>query len=147
MKLIPYWLDTAEPSGDYRRTPVPDEVDVVIIGAGFTGLSAALEFAKHGASVAVVDRHTVGWGASGRSGGMATTGLAISFNTAVKPYGGTRAMEMFRAYNDAIDTIENWCRTMASTVISAVREALVGFSGRCGAREHPTSAAEFLPGF
>ena len=106
MKLIPYWLDTAEPSGDYRRTPVPDEVDVAIIGAGFTGLSAALEFAKHGASVAVVDRHTVGWGASGRSGGMATTGLAISFNTAVKRYGGTRAVEMFRAYNDAIDTIE-----------------------------------------
>ena len=47
-----------------------------------------------------------GWGASGRNGGMATTGLAISFNTAVKRYGGTRAVEMFREYNDAIDTIE-----------------------------------------
>ena len=53
-----------------------------------------------------VERHTVGWGASGRNGGMATTGLAISFNTAVKRYGGTRAVEMFREYNDAIDTIE-----------------------------------------
>ena len=31
MKLIPYWLDTAEPSGDYRRTPVPENVDVAII--------------------------------------------------------------------------------------------------------------------
>jgi glycine/D-amino acid oxidase-like deaminating enzyme len=106
VKLTPYWLDTAEPSGDYRRNPVPDSVDVAIIGAGFTGLSAALEFSKQGASVAVLERHTVGWGASGRNGGMATTGLAIGFNTAVKRYGGTRAVEMFREYNDAIDTIE-----------------------------------------
>jgi glycine/D-amino acid oxidase-like deaminating enzyme len=106
VKLIPYWQDTAEPSGDYRRTPVPEKVDVAIIGAGFTGLSAAVEFAKQGASVVVLERHTVGWGASGRNGGMATTGLAISFNTAVKRYGGTRAVEMFREYNDAIDTIE-----------------------------------------
>ncbi len=106
MKLIPYWQDTAVPSGDYRRTPVPEQVDVAIIGAGFTGLSAAVEFAKQGASVVVLERHTVGWGASGRNGGMATTGLAISFNTAVKRYGGARAVEMFREYNDAIDTIE-----------------------------------------
>ncbi len=106
MKLIPYWQDTAEPSGDYRRTPVSEEVDVAIIGAGFTGLSAAVEFAKQGASVVVLERHTVGWGASGRNGGMATTGLAISFNTVVKRYGDTRAVEMFREYNDAIDTIE-----------------------------------------
>lgn len=106
MKLIPYWQDTAEPSGDYRSTPVPENVDVAIIGAGFTGLSAALEFAQQGASVAVFERHTVGWGASGRNGGMATTGLAIGFRTAVKRYGNTRAVEMFREYNDAIDTIE-----------------------------------------
>ena len=46
MKLNPYWLDTAEPSGDYRCTPAPENVDVAIIGAGFTGLSAALEFAQ-----------------------------------------------------------------------------------------------------
>ena len=89
MKLVPYWLDTAEPSGDYRRTPVPEHVDVAIIGAGFTGLSAAVEFAKQGASVAVFERHTVGWGASGRNGGMATTGLAIGFSTAVKRYGAS----------------------------------------------------------
>jgi glycine/D-amino acid oxidase-like deaminating enzyme len=110
VKLIPYWLDTAEASGDYRQTPVPANVDVAIIGAGFTGLSAALEFAKQGASVAVFERHTVGWGASGRNGGMATTGLAISFSTAVKRYGATRAVEMFQEYNDAIDTIEKLVR-------------------------------------
>ncbi|MFC8800058.1 NAD(P)/FAD-dependent oxidoreductase [Promicromonospora sp. NPDC057138] len=106
MKLTPYWLDTATPSGDYRRTPVPERADIAIVGAGFTGLSAALEAAQHGASVVVLDSHTVGWGASGRNGGMATTGLAIGLGKAIKRYGQARALEMFSEYNQAIDTIE-----------------------------------------
>jgi glycine/D-amino acid oxidase-like deaminating enzyme len=107
MKLTPYWLDTAEPSGDYRRTPVPDRADIAIIGAGFTGVSAALEAAKQGASVVILDGQTVGWGASGRNGGMATTGLAIGLGAAIRRYGSGRAIEMFREYNRAIDTIED----------------------------------------
>jgi glycine/D-amino acid oxidase-like deaminating enzyme len=106
VKLTPYWLDTATPSGDYRRTPVPERADIAIVGAGFTGLSAALEAAQHGASVVVLDSHTVGWGASGRNGGMATTGLAIGLGKAIKRYGQARALEMFSEYNQAIDTIE-----------------------------------------
>ena len=107
MKLTPYWLDTAEPWGDYRRTPVPERADIAIIGAGFTGVSAALEAAKNGASVVVLDGQTVGWGASGRNGGMATTGLAVGLGTAIKRYGSGRAIEMFREYNRAIDAIED----------------------------------------
>lgn len=106
MKLTPYWLDTATPSGDYRRQPVPERVDIAVVGAGFTGLSAALEAAQHGASVVVLDEHTVGWGASGRNGGMATTGLAIGLGKAIKRYGQQQALAMFTEYNLAIDTIE-----------------------------------------
>jgi glycine/D-amino acid oxidase-like deaminating enzyme len=107
MKLSSYWLDTAEPSGDYRRTPVPEDVDVAIVGGGLTGTSAAVQLRKQGASVALLEAHTVGWGASGRNGGMATTGLAIGFSTALKRYGGERASAMFRSYNKAIDSIES----------------------------------------
>jgi glycine/D-amino acid oxidase-like deaminating enzyme len=106
VKLTPYWLDTATPSGDYRRNPVPERADIAIVGAGFTGLSAALEAAQHGASVVVLDQHTVGWGASGRNGGMATTGLAVGLGKAIKRYGQRQAIEMFAEYNRAIDTIE-----------------------------------------
>jgi glycine/D-amino acid oxidase-like deaminating enzyme len=106
VKLTPYWLDTATPSGDYRENPLPERADVAIVGAGFTGLSAALEAAKHGAKVVVLDEHTVGWGASGRNGGMATTGLAIGLGKAIKRYGKSQALEMFSEYNRAIDTIE-----------------------------------------
>src|ERR1700682_6354288 len=58
----PFWLDTVE-----IPTPAPHEfpqrVDVAIIGAGFTGLSAARSFARGGAFVAVVESRTIGWGA------------------------------------------------------------------------------------
>jgi glycine/D-amino acid oxidase-like deaminating enzyme len=107
VKTISYWLDTATPSGDYRHTTLPKHVDVVVVGAGFTGLSAALHVAKLGKSVAVVEANTVNWGASGRNGGMATTGLAIGFRKAIKRYGEERAIAYFREYNHAIDLIEN----------------------------------------
>ncbi len=106
MKLESYWLDTAEPAGDFRRRDLPDRADVAIIGAGLTGLSTAVHLARQGAEVVLLDTHTVGWGASGRNGGMATTGLAIPYPTAVARYGQETAGTMFRAYNDAIDTVE-----------------------------------------
>lgn len=106
MKLVSYWLDTAKPAGDFRRRELPARADVVVVGAGLTGLSTALHVARQGASVALLEANTVGWGASGRNGGMATPGLAIGFPTAVRRYGAERAAAMFQAYNDAIDTVE-----------------------------------------
>ena len=50
------------------------KVDVAIIGAGFTGLSAAYSLAKAGVDVAVLDMHSLGWGASGRNGGFCCLG-------------------------------------------------------------------------
>jgi glycine/D-amino acid oxidase-like deaminating enzyme len=106
MKLRSYWLDTAEPAGDFRRRELPSRADVAVIGAGLTGLSTALHLARSGAEVVLLESNTVGWGASGRNGGMATTGLAISYPKAVKRYGHREAARMFTAYNDAIDTVE-----------------------------------------
>jgi gamma-glutamylputrescine oxidase len=48
--------------------------DVCIVGAGFTGLSAAIHLAKRGFNVAVLDAHRAGWGASGRNGGQVGSG-------------------------------------------------------------------------
>ena len=63
-----------------RFAPLQGEVraEVAIMGAGFTGLSAAYHLSKAGASVAVIDAHCVGWGASGRNGGFCCLGGGIA---------------------------------------------------------------------
>jgi len=111
VKLRSYWLDTARPAGDFRHRDLPGRADVAVVGAGLTGLSAAVHLARRGADVVLLEANTVGWGASGRNGGMATTGLAIPFARAVRRYGAERATAMFRTYNDAIDTVEELVTT------------------------------------
>lgn len=106
MKFTPYWLDTSSPGPDRSTTEVGGKVDVAVVGAGLTGLSAALHLARKGAKVAVLERDTVAFGASGRNGGMATTGLSIGFRDAIARYGFESAGAMFLAYNDAIDSVE-----------------------------------------
>jgi glycine/D-amino acid oxidase-like deaminating enzyme len=106
VKYHSYWLDTAPQGPDRSRTEVSGRVDVAVVGAGFTGLSAALHLARKGASVAVFEQETVGWGASGRNGGMATPGLSIGIRDAVARYGLPTAKVMHESYYDAIDTIE-----------------------------------------
>ena len=106
MKFTPYWLDTSTPGPDRSATELRGDVDVAVVGAGLTGLSAALHLARKGAEVAVLERDTVAFGASGRNGGMATTGLSIGFRDAIARYGFPTASALFLAYNDAIDTVE-----------------------------------------
>ncbi|MDO0916673.1 FAD-binding oxidoreductase [Streptomyces sp. DT2A-34] len=106
MKLTPYWLDTAPQGPDRSRTEVSGHVDVAVVGAGLTGLSAALHLARKGAKVAVLEKETVAWGASGRNGGMATTGLSIGTRDAIARYGVETTRRYLTTYHDAVDTIE-----------------------------------------
>ena len=106
MKYTPYWLDTSPAGPDRSGTEVGGDVDVAVVGAGLTGVSAALHLARKGAKVAVFERETVAWGASGRNGGMATPGLAIGFRDAIARYGFPTASTLYLTYYDAIDAIE-----------------------------------------
>jgi len=100
-----FWLSTVEMPRVEPR-PLPDKVDVAILGAGFTGLSAARTFAKHGASVAVLEAQTVGWGASSRNGGMVLTGLKLGAGDLISRYGKETTRRMFAASLEAISTVE-----------------------------------------
>ena len=106
MKFTPYWLDSSPQGPDRSSTEVGGNVDVAVVGAGLTGLSAALHLARKGADVAVFERETVAFGASGRNGGMATPGMAIGFRHAIARYGFPTASALFLAYDDAIDSVE-----------------------------------------
>src|SRR5579859_1898101 len=100
-----FWLTTAEMPRIERR-PLPEKVDVAILGAGFTGLSAARTLAKLGAHVAVLEAQTAGWGASSRNGGMVVTGLKLGAAELISRYGKETARRMFAASLEAISTVE-----------------------------------------
>jgi glycine/D-amino acid oxidase-like deaminating enzyme len=106
MKQVPYWLDTAPPMPDRSGKPLPDEADVVVIGGGITGLSTALHAARKGATVVLVEKDTVGSGASGRNGSMCTQGITIGVGEARKRYGQHRARELYDAFREAVDVVE-----------------------------------------
>jgi glycine/D-amino acid oxidase-like deaminating enzyme len=110
MKLESYWLDTAPPFATACEGPVDGLADVVVIGAGFTGLSAALALGKRGASVTVVDAGRIGGGASGRNGGQVNTGVAQDFVALAAQLGIERASACYRAFADAVDTVERLIR-------------------------------------
>ncbi|WP_458576276.1 NAD(P)/FAD-dependent oxidoreductase [Aliamphritea spongicola] len=65
-----FWTQTAVAATPGKTLQEEIRRDVTIIGAGITGLRAALELASSGASVALLDAHEPGWGASGRTGGQ-----------------------------------------------------------------------------
>ena len=108
-----YWLTTAEfPTTDSARL-LHDVVDVAVIGAGFTGLSAARTLAKRGAKVAVLESQTIGWGASSRNGGMVLTGLKLGVNKLISMYGRERAQRMYAASLATIDCVAQIVREEA----------------------------------
>ena len=81
--------------------------DVCVIGAGYTGLSAALHLAKAGKQVAILEAARVGWGASGRNGGHVGTGQRADQFALEKWYGKGRAKELWRLGLDAVDLVES----------------------------------------
>jgi len=113
MKERNYWLDTLPdgqefpPATGKNACPtLPDVIDLAVIGAGFTGLSAARTLAKSGTRVAVLEAETIGWGASSRNGGMVLTGMKLPVETLAKRYGMDATRRMYAASLRSIDCVE-----------------------------------------
>jgi len=69
----PYWWEGVDLPAT-ESEPLPAEVDVAVVGGGYTGLAASLELAGRGRHVVVLDRDVIGSGASSRNGGMVHAG-------------------------------------------------------------------------
>ena len=107
MKLEVFWTDQFSPDIPLPVSEgLPEEVDVAIVGSGYTGLTAARVLAKAGNSVVVMDQFEIGWGASSRNGGMATPGLKQDIFKIHKKYGMDYAREFWKSSVDAIDLLE-----------------------------------------
>jgi glycine/D-amino acid oxidase-like deaminating enzyme len=104
-----YWLTTAAmPHG--TEGDLPKSADVAVVGAGFTGLSAARVLAKRGASAVVLETNTIGWGASSRNGGMVLTGMKLSPKTLSHRYGMELTRQMYADSLASIDLVEQLVR-------------------------------------
>lgn len=87
----PYWWDEVPPAATPPDETVPRRTDVLVVGAGYTGLMAGLELARAGRSVLVLDALRPGEGASARNGGMIGHGHRVSFASLKERYGEATA--------------------------------------------------------
>lgn len=106
MRFVPYWLDTAPTFTGAAGDPLDGHYDVAVVGAGLTGLSAALRLARRGASVVVVEAGRVLGEASGRNGGQCNTGMAHDYAAIVETHGQNAARRFHDAYAAAVRDIE-----------------------------------------
>src|SRR5712692_2855076 len=86
----------AEPSPETRPLEGDRRADVAVVGAGYTGLSAALQLAERGADVVVLDAAEPGWGGSGRNGGQVIPGLKDDPDELEKKFGPETGQRMWR---------------------------------------------------
>ena len=97
----PYWHATMPDLPDRRGRPLPDAADVVVVGGGYTGITAARELARRGASVTLLEAETLGFGGSTRNGGIVHPGYKWGPRALVKRYGEETGKALFRDTLDA----------------------------------------------
>ena len=90
-----YYKATATPSPSHPPLLGDVTADVVVVGAGYTGLSTALELAEAGHKVVVIESETVGHGASGRNGGQICTGFSAGQEKIAAQLGADDARKCF----------------------------------------------------
>jgi glycine/D-amino acid oxidase-like deaminating enzyme len=106
----PYWWDAAPPQ--HAIPPVPATADIAIIGSGFTGLSAALTFLRHGRRAVVLERGVPGYGASTRNGGQVGSGnQKFRVKRLIELRGRRKAEAMLREGVRMLDYIEHLIRS------------------------------------
>ncbi len=100
-----YYADIAETLDPFPKAQGALECDVCVVGAGFTGLSAAYHLAKRGYEVVVLDAQRVGFGASGRNGGQVSMGQRVKQNVLEDMVGYEHARQLWDIGAQAVDLV------------------------------------------
>ncbi len=100
-KAAPYWWDRT-PRPDLGAPDLPREVDVAVIGSGYTGLCAAIQMARGGRSVLVLDAEDAGWGCSSRNGGQISTSIKPDYDELARKHGAEAAFNIIKEGHNSL---------------------------------------------
>ncbi len=95
------WQASMPALPDRSGRDLPDTVDVVVIGGGYAGITAARELARRGVGVSLLEAHTLGWGASTRNGGIVHAGYKWSARQLIKRYGEATGKALYQETLDS----------------------------------------------
>jgi glycine/D-amino acid oxidase-like deaminating enzyme len=101
------WAAAAPASAGSEPAPLPERTDVAIVGGGYTGLAAARALARRGVDVTLLERHHVGWGASGRNGGFVLPGYKPDVQVLATRLGLGVARRLFETSLEAVRLLES----------------------------------------
>ena len=134
-----------EPPDSYYAATVPadeghhaltdrETADVCVVGAGFTGISAALHLAERGYSVVVLEAARVGWGASGRNGGQVGSGMRESMSVLERSFGPSRTNDLWALCEESKAVIAEriarhgiQCDWRPGNLLASTRERYMGW--------------------
>ena len=108
-KMAPYWWDDVpRPAQPVDEPPLPNQIDVLIVGSGYTGLHAALQTARGGRSTLVLDAEACGFGCSTRNGGQISTSIKPSFEDLSRRHGPERAYGIVKEGQNSLAFIKRF---------------------------------------
>lgn len=119
------WAHTAEPARELPSLSGDVQADVVIVGAGYTGLSAAHHIAKSGLRPIVLEANQPGWGASGRNGGVVTAKFRLSFRDIDNAHGRSMAKRMYEIAHESVDIVEELVSEFGISAARLIRSGQV----------------------
>jgi glycine/D-amino acid oxidase-like deaminating enzyme len=100
-KAAPYWWDRT-PRPDLGVPELPSVADVAIVGSGYTGLCAAIQIARGGRSVVVLDAEAAGWGCSSRNGGQISTSIKPDYEELARRHGTETAFNIIKEGHNSL---------------------------------------------
>jgi gamma-glutamylputrescine oxidase len=138
------WAATAAPARDFAPLRGDTQADVAIIGAGYTGLSAARHLAASGLEPLVLEANQPGWGASGRNGGVVTAKFRPSFPAIAVSHGKDAARRMYEIAHEAVDCVEDMVVEFGIAGARFVRTGQVKAAHNHATLRHAVAEAEWL---
>ena len=106
-KPLPYWWDET-PRSETEQNSLPEKVDVLIIGSGYTGLNCAIETARGGRETLVIDSHSIGWGCSSRNGGQISGEIKPGYEELKRRHGNQKAFALTKEARNALQWIQSF---------------------------------------